>query len=289
MEENFIFLGNRHYALEELLSSSLKPLRLFAVKNSYLEKYFISKSINYEILPSKSELVEILQNTDFDYLVANGIPMILPASKIIGSSNKKLINIHPSYLPDMRGADPVPGALLNGRDSGATTHYMDDNIDTGEIIAQELIPYTNDLDRGLLHQLTFMAEREVMKKTVERNFKPLKQQENQGDEIYYTLRKEDLQLNFQESYNKVIYRIKAFNLGSQGAYFLYNNEKIRVFDAELIENEFVKKQFAHREDGEIVLNYENVLLIKLDNNFVKLKQIDTDINHISSGTNVRKW
>ena len=47
------------------------------------------------------------------------------------------INIHPSLLPDFRGADPVFHALLNESPNiGVTVHYMDESFDTGNIVRQ---------------------------------------------------------------------------------------------------------------------------------------------------------
>jgi len=50
------------------------------------------------------------------------------------------INIHNSYLPDFGGLDSAFQTIYHGvKQSGATVHYVDRNIDTGKILAQELI------------------------------------------------------------------------------------------------------------------------------------------------------
>lgn len=288
MSPSYIFAGNRAFVLEELLNSPLRPVNLFAVKGSYLERFLESRNLPYELLPSKTEFVKFLKSTDFDFFIANGLPIILPVSKIVGQSSKKMINVHPSYLPDLRGADPVPGALLHGRNLGATCHYMDDGIDTGTIIAQELIPYSECLDAGLLYQLSFHAEKKVVKKALERNFEPLMQQAPDGNEIYYTFKEQDLLIDFNEPSEKIIGKIKAFNTQSKGAYFMYGSEKFRVFDVEVVRNEFVKRLFSNIKDGSVALIYENKILLKKEDCFLKLKQIDKDVNTIKIGYNL-KW
>ena len=61
---------------------------------------------------------------------------------------KKYVNIHPSFLPDLRGIDPVLGSILFKRDAGATCHIMSEKIDAG------------DAERKQLQQLTFQGKRD---------------------------------------------------------------------------------------------------------------------------------
>ncbi len=49
------------------------------------------------------------------------------------------INLHPSYLPFNRGAYPNVWSIIDGTSAGATIHYIDKGVDTGDIIAQEEI------------------------------------------------------------------------------------------------------------------------------------------------------
>lgn len=51
------------------------------------------------------------------------------------------VNIHPSLLPDFKGVDPVLQARLHNAECiGVTVHYMDPMLDTGDIIAQRIVP-----------------------------------------------------------------------------------------------------------------------------------------------------
>ncbi|KKM24588.1 hypothetical protein LCGC14_1603610 [marine sediment metagenome] len=61
-------------------------------------------------------------------------------------------NLHASLLPDYRGAAPINWAIMNGEtESGATTFFIDDKIDTGEIILQEKIGIATNDNAGILH------------------------------------------------------------------------------------------------------------------------------------------
>jgi methionyl-tRNA formyltransferase len=50
------------------------------------------------------------------------------------------INLHPSLLPYNRGAHPNVWSIIEGTPAGATLHYMDAGVDTGDIIAQRQVP-----------------------------------------------------------------------------------------------------------------------------------------------------
>lgn len=270
-DKKYCFAGNRFFVLGEMLDAGLDVVRIFAVKGSFLERELTSKGLEYEVIENKKWLVEQLMNTSFDYFVANGLPIILPIGKLCAGNHKKFINIHPSYLPDLRGIDPVPGSLLHGRSSGATCHYMNDAIDGGNIIAQVEIPYTDDMDCGLLYQLSFIAEREVFRLAMQKNFSEDLPQVLKGDEIYYNLKEEDKLLDFSKNASHLLRQINAFNTRSQGAYFLYEGEKVVVREASIVTNPYLIDKFKHLIENEVVMVYENKILLKKDGCCLKLK------------------
>ncbi|WP_435156840.1 methionyl-tRNA formyltransferase [Haladaptatus sp. DFWS20] len=59
-------------------------------------------------------------------------------SDLLDVPNRCVINVHSSLLPDYRGVSPSFWSLLNDEDkTGISVHYMDENIDTGDVILQE--------------------------------------------------------------------------------------------------------------------------------------------------------
>jgi methionyl-tRNA formyltransferase len=61
-------------------------------------------------------------------------------SNLIRIFTEGVINLHPSYLPYNRGAYPNVWSIIEGTPAGVTLHYIDAGVDTGDIIAQELVP-----------------------------------------------------------------------------------------------------------------------------------------------------
>ena len=77
-------------------------------------------------------------------------------------------NLHASLLPDYRGAAPINWALINGETvTGVTTFFIDDKIDTGEIILQKKIGIEKNENAGALHDKLMTLGADLVLKTVE--------------------------------------------------------------------------------------------------------------------------
>jgi methionyl-tRNA formyltransferase len=55
-----------------------------------------------------------------------------------------IVNLHIAYLPYNRGADPTLWSVLEGTPAGVTIHYMDEGVDTGDVIAQREVALADD-------------------------------------------------------------------------------------------------------------------------------------------------
>ncbi len=76
-------------------------------------------------------------------------------------------NLHASLLPQYRGAAPINWAVINGeRETGVTTFFIDDKIDTGAIIASEKIELEDSETAGSLHDKLMVLGAELVLKTV---------------------------------------------------------------------------------------------------------------------------
>lgn len=278
----YVFCGNRFNVLEEMFNLQLQVETVFSVAGSYLEKEMIARRCDHISVDNKAALIRGLREADFDVFISNGCPFILPES-VLRLSHKKFINIHPSLLPDLRGADPVVGALLFGRDSGATCHIMNALIDDGEIIAQVKIPNTADLDSGLLYQLSFMAEKEAFRLAYHRNFNPCMDNVKRVGDIYYSFNDSDRLIDFSQKGEDIINTIKAFSTKSKGAYFKIGEETYTVFDAIEVNNPYLVREIDHYVENEVVFNYEGRLLIRKGSIFLKLQQIQGNLEKIEKG------
>lgn len=91
------------------------------------------------------ETIDLLQKLNPDLIIVNGTRII--SKKVINSVNCKLINTHAGITPKYRGVHGTYWALANKdvANSGVTVHFVDEGIDTGNIIYQSQVkPLTND-------------------------------------------------------------------------------------------------------------------------------------------------
>ncbi|TSB45627.1 phosphoribosylglycinamide formyltransferase [Alkalicoccobacillus porphyridii] len=96
-------------------------------------KSFASKAA-YE-----AEVVAHLQDQEVEFLCLAGY-MRLVGPTLLDAYEGRIVNIHPSLLPDFPGLDAVGQALAAGvSETGVTIHFVDAGMDTGPIIAQEKV------------------------------------------------------------------------------------------------------------------------------------------------------
>jgi methionyl-tRNA formyltransferase len=108
-----LFVGNRCSVYEVLRSADVRPRWLFAKPESLLESELRRRGETFHALPAKSDFLKILSESDWDLLISNGFPYILPVSQL-QTGGGILVNTHPSLLPYLRGRSPINGAIFFG-------------------------------------------------------------------------------------------------------------------------------------------------------------------------------
>ena len=91
------------------------------------------------------ESEQVIANLDLDLMVvAGGWHQKIPL-RVLKHPRLGAINVHPSLLPEFRGTSVTRWQVLEGvQESGVTVHYMDEEFDTGAVIAQRSIRVTSD-------------------------------------------------------------------------------------------------------------------------------------------------
>lgn len=84
---------------------------------------------------------EILEGVD--HVVSYGYRLILKKD-VLNRFPRRIINLHISLLPFNRGADPNLWSFLEDTPKGVTIHYIDEDLDTGDILAQQEVTFPQD-------------------------------------------------------------------------------------------------------------------------------------------------
>ncbi|DAC42333.1 MAG TPA: phosphoribosylglycinamide formyltransferase [Candidatus Thalassarchaeaceae archaeon] len=88
----------------------------------------------------EEQILNIIDSKDIELVVLSGYMRILTSS-FVSRWKGRLVNIHPSMLPDFPGAHAQRDALEAGvRVSGCTVHFVDEGVDSGPIIEQREVP-----------------------------------------------------------------------------------------------------------------------------------------------------
>jgi phosphoribosylglycinamide formyltransferase 1 len=128
---------------------------------------FNPKEYKHKILYEK-EILKKLKATDVDLIVLAGY-MRLIGETLLMEYKDRIINIHPSYLPNFRGKDAIGQALIaRAKYTGVTVHYVDEGIDTGRIIEQEKIEILVEDNRETLEKKVHEVEHRIYPKVIKK-------------------------------------------------------------------------------------------------------------------------
>jgi methionyl-tRNA formyltransferase len=99
------------------------------------------KSAESQVVQTADRLDEaFLDRNAADFLVSHGFRHIL-GPDVLNRFPRRAVNLHISYLPWNRGADPNLWSFLENTPKGVSIHYLDAGIDTGDVIAQKLVEF----------------------------------------------------------------------------------------------------------------------------------------------------
>ena len=277
MKKKIVFIGNRSQVLDVCLAEPDWDVGLIlAHRGSHLESDLTAREVAHKpfAFAEKEDVVRRLETAEFDILVSNGCPFILPMSRLT-RDGRLFINTHPSLLPDLKGPHPVNGLFLqDGRDFGATTHLMTQAVDAGEILAQQRVPLTPDLDAGLVYRLSFQLEAEAFQQAVAAlkaaNYRPSGQPQGAGGSDYRRTAADQAADAARESALVIERKINAFGIRALGTLLTTRDGVYRVFEGCAVTHEAAKRQFGRGEPGAVVLAYDGKLLVETPDGLVKL-------------------
>jgi len=182
-------------------------------------------------------------------------------------------NLHASLLPEYRGAAPIHWAIINGESkTGVTTFFIDEKIDTGEIILQEEINITEDETVGTLHDKLMYLGADLVAKTVnaiaEGDIKTKKQpdlEEKQAPKLF----PENTRIDWSKSITEIYNQIRGLNPFPAAWTVINNNEE--QLKAKLYKVRKVTEEHGF-EFGKIISS-KNELKVAANKGFIIIDEI----------------
>lgn len=181
-----------------------------------------------------------LQELAPDAIVVVAFGQLLPKA-VLDMPRLGCINVHASLLPRHRGAAPIQAALAAGDDvTGVTTMFMDEGLDTGDIILRREVPIDPDDDAGSLHDKLAAEGAALLVETVARlqaGDAPRIVQNDEEATYAPRLTKEDARVQWSKDARAVVNHVRAF-APRPGAWTTHRGEPVKILRA-----------YAFEEDG----------------------------------------
>ena len=156
--------ANPRVVISDVLGAPILDIaREFEVRSAFVpsEKFKTRYEPHVE-----AQIANMLRDEGVELIALAGFMRVLKAP-MLDAFPRRIVNIHPSLLPKFPGLEAWKQALAAGeRVSGCTVHYVDHEIDHGDIIAQREVPVLEGDTAESLHARIQLAEHELYPETV---------------------------------------------------------------------------------------------------------------------------
>ena len=247
---------NDNFNLDTIITNYDKPSgRGLKIKFSPVKNFAITNNIKYlqpKNLKDQSFINKIISiNPDIIVVVAfRMIPKSIWKIPKYGT-----INLHASLLPNYRGSAPINWAIINNENfTGVTTFFIDDKIDTGDVLLQEKIKVDKKINAGELHDKLKVIGAITVKKTIKEilnNTLIKKKQKQDGNyKTAYKFDKENIKIDWTKNCLEIHNKIRGLSPFPGARTSLINN-KGDIKRAIFYESEYIV-QNHNFENGQII-------------------------------------
>ena len=209
---------------------------------SPVKEYALEKNLKiYQPIKIKNntEFLDEIKTLAPDVICVVAYGKILP-KEILEIPKLGCINVHGSLLPKYRGAAPIQWAVLNGdKTTGITTMYMNEGMDTGDMILKEEVEIGPEETTGDLWQKLSKIGGEILVKTLKLIEEGKAPREKQTEEATLApmLNKEMALIDWENSdANKIHNLIRGLN-PIMGAYSYIDGKKIKFWKSKVLTKE----------------------------------------------------
>jgi len=188
-------------------------------------KEYASKA-NYEAI-----ILEKLESLNIDYIILAGY-MRLIGETLLHAYKNRILNIHPSLLPSFPGLDAIGQAIKAGvKVTGVTVHYVDEGMDTGDILSQEEVAIPPDMTAGELEKLLAERGADLLLRTIHPYAEGRITPQPQDHELAtYAPRvsTEQARINWMRPATEIHNQVRAFN-PRPGAFTTLRGESVKIW------------------------------------------------------------
>lgn len=303
---NIVFMGTPDFAMKSLEAIYNEKYNVLGVvtnpdrpkgrgmklNQSPVKEYALEKNIKIyqpdKVKDNESFINEIKKlNPDVICVVAYG--KIIP-KEILDIPKYGCINLHGSLLPKYRGAAPIQWSIINGdKTTGVTTIYMNEGIDTGDMILKKEISIDENETTGELWEKLSNVGAKLLVETLKRIEKKDAPRIKQGENASYApmLEKSIAKIEWNKMTALEIKNLVRGLNPIMGAYSILNGKKVKFWRVELVNKECIETDIETAEPGTILyIDNKKGLYVKAKDGVIKLIDVQGEN---SKKMNVCEW
>ncbi len=270
---NIVFMGTPDFAVASLSALQQVGLEIIGVvtaadkpagrgqklNESAVKKYALANGLKV-LQPVKLKdplFLEELKTLNADLFVVVAFRML---PEIVWQMPKKgTINLHGSLLPQYRGAAPINHVLINGeKETGVTTFFLKQEIDTGDIIFSDAIAIADDETAGSLHDKLMNVGANLLVKTVKAieadDYNEVPQPQSEDLKTAPKIFKDFAKIDWNQPNQTVYNHIRGLS-PYPTAYTALNDKMLKVFTVEQDHQEPGISTGAFLTDGKTYLKF----------------------------------
>src|SRR6266576_1483801 len=254
------------YEIVAVVTQPDKPVgRAQLVEPSPIKKALTGGTLSIAILqPARikdRQAIEEIRAFAPNVIVVMAYGQILPG-EVLEIPKVACLNVHASLLPRWRGAAPIQAAIAAGdRETGITVMYMDEGLDTGDILLQRKIEIPPDETSASLHDKLAQIAPEALAEAIlvlEKGKAPRLPQENELATYAPKLEREHGRIDWTESSAVIERKIRAFDPWP-GAFMEVDHRNLKIFGATIVDRSGKPGQISRNENELIVAAGEGAL------------------------------
>lgn len=207
-----------------------------------------------------------------DMIITCAYGQIIPKA-ILDCPKYGCINVHASLLPKLRGGAPIHHAIIDGYSkTGITIMYMDEKMDSGDIITQEEIIISDSDTTETLHDKLSLIGKNLLLKTIPNIInQTITRTKQDEDEVTFgfNINKEDEIINFSKTTREVFNQVRGLNSWPVG-YTMFDGKRMKIYETE------ISKTNSNLSPGQITAIYEDGIGVKTLDGEIILKTIQLE-------------
>jgi len=280
-----IFMGNPDFAVPSLQRISESPHDIIAVFSNSPKRIGRGKRIRETAVGLAAKTMEIpllqppkLNDRQFLQYLSWMRPdiFVVVAYKILSDRLLSIpkygaINLHPSLLPNYRGAAPIQWALINGDSQTAvTTISLSGKIDAGEILLQETVYIDKDDNYGILADRLSKIGADLVVKTLDgieaENLRGI-QQDDSKVTMAPKIISDDYKIDWTKNAEQINNLVRAFS-PSPGAFTIINGKRLKIYSSIILDS-----LHENTKCGKIIICNKNKLAVQTGKGLLDIREV----------------